>query len=303
MAARTISPLNVVLMLCLITFWGSSFVVVKATLREGLTPIAIATLRFIVAGGLFASALALNKSRNPQYAILVEGKDFPRLLFLGLTGVTFFFVVQYTGIELAGASIAAILVCLISPILISVFSAWIFKEYLMRKNVIGIGLAAVGTFTVIVGGTLSVQGNRADFLFGSSILLLTPLLWAVYTLMGKRILEKYDPFLIVAYVNILGGLCLIPFSLAEGSFHEALTMNISEWSAILYLAITCSLLGYFIWFHVMKQANASVTSSFMFAEPIITVLFATVFLNEHITISTVAGGLAVLAGVYLVTRK
>jgi drug/metabolite transporter (DMT)-like permease len=303
MAARTISPLNVVLMVCLITFWGSSFVVVKATLQEGLTPIAIATLRFIVAGGLFASALALNRSRNPQYRILIEGKDFPRLLLLGLTGVTFFFVVQYTGIELAGASTAAILVCLISPILISVFSAWIFKEYLKTKNVIGIGLAAVGTFTVIVGGTLSVQGNRADFLLGSSILLLTPLLWAVYTLMGKSVLEKYDPFLIVAYVNILGGLCLIPFSLAEGSFYEALTMNISEWSAILYLAITCSLLGYFIWFHVMKQANASVTSSFMFAEPIITVLFATVFLNEHITILTVAGGFAVFAGVYLVTRK
>jgi len=303
MAARTISPLNVVLMLCLITFWGSSFVVVKATLREGLTPIAIATFRFIVAGGLFAITLVINKSRNPEYAILVERKDFPRLLLLGLTGVTFFFVAQYTGIELAGASIAAILVCLISPILISVFSAWIFREYLMMKNVVGIGMAAVGTFIVIVGGTLSVQGNRADFLFGSLVLLLTPVLWAVYTLQGKRVLEKYDPFLVVAYVNILGGLCLIPFSLAEGSFHEAFTMNISEWSAIFYLAVTCSLVGYFIWFHVMKQAKASVTSSFMFAEPVITVLFATIFLNEHITILTVVGGFAVFAGVYLVTRR
>jgi drug/metabolite transporter (DMT)-like permease len=303
MAARTISPLNVVLMVFLITFWGSSFVVVKATLQEGLTPIAIATFRFIVAGGLFAGALALNRSRNPQYAVFVEGKDFLRLLLLGLTGVTFFFVAQYTGIELAGASIAAILVCLLSPILISVFSAWIFKEYLMRRNVIGLGLAAVGTFTVIAGGTLSVQGNRADFLLGSLILLLTPLLWAVYTLMGKRIIEKYDPFLVVAYVNILGGLCLIPFSLAEGSFQEALAMNIGEVSAILYLAITCSLIGYFIWFHVMKQAKASVTSSFMFAEPVVTVLFANLFLKENITILTVAGGLAVFAGVYLVTRK
>jgi drug/metabolite transporter (DMT)-like permease len=303
MAARTISPFNVVLMVCLITFWGSSFVVVKATIQEGLTPIAIATLRFIVAGGLFACALGLNKSRNPQYAILVEGKDFPRFLLLGLTGVTFFFVVQYTGIELAGASIAAILVCLLSPILISVFSAWIFKEYLTRRNVIGIVLAAVGTFTVIVGGALNIQGNRADFLVGSSILLLTPLLWAVYTLTGKRVLEKYDPFLVVAYVNILGGLCLIPFSLAEGSFHETFTMNINEWSAILYLAVTCSLVGYFIWFHVMKQVKAAVTSSFMFAEPIITVLFAMIFLKENITMLTVAGGLAVFAGVYLVTRR
>jgi drug/metabolite transporter (DMT)-like permease len=173
----------------------------------------------------------------------------------------------------------------------------------MAKSVMGIGLAAVGTFAVIVGGTLSVQGNSVDFLLGSAILLLTPLMWSVYTLMGKGILEKYSPFLIVAYVNILGGLCLIPFSLVEGSFREALTMNINEWSAILYLATTCSFLGYFIWFHVMKQSKASVTSSFMFAEPIVTVLFAAVFLKENVTMLSVAGVLAVLAGVYLVTRR
>jgi len=303
MATGTISPSNVVLMVCLITFWGSSFVVVKATLREGLTPIAIATLRFIVAGCLFAGALVLNKSRNPRYAILVEREDFPRFLLLGLTGVTFFFVAQYTGIELAGASIAAILVCLLSPILISIFSAWIFKEYLMEKNIIGIVIAALGTFAVILGGALDVKGNPTNFLVGTSVLLLTPLLWAVYTLAGKGILAKYNPFLVVAYVNILGGLCLVPFSLLEGSLHEAFTMNISEWSAILYLAVTCSLLGYFIWFHVMSQVKAVVTSSFMFAEPVITVLFATAFVNEHITMLTAAGGVAVFAGVCLITRR
>jgi drug/metabolite transporter (DMT)-like permease len=304
MATRTISLFNTVLMLCLITFWGSSFVIVKTTLGEGLTPIAIATFRFLIAGGLFIVALALNKSRNHDYTVLVERKDFLRLLFLGLTGVTFFFAVQYTGIQLASPSIAAILVCLLSPILISVFSARMFKEQLMKKNGLGIGIAAAGTFIVITGGTLSIQGNSTNFLFGSMILLLTPLLWAAYTLMGKKIMEKYDPFLIVAYVNILGGLCLAPFSLAENSFHEAFAMNISEWSAILYLAFTCSLLGYFIWFRVMNQVKASVTSSFMFAEPLITVLFA-IFVGQgqEITLFTVAGGLLIFVGVYLVTRR
>lgn len=303
MAARTISPVNAFLMLCVITFWGSSFVVVKATLQEGLSPMAIATLRFIVAGALFAVALVLNKSRNPKYTIAVERRDLPKLLFLGLTGVTFFFIVQYTGIKLAGASVAAILVCLLSPILISVFSARIFKEYLKTKNVIGIGTAAAGTFTVIVGGALSTGGSNANFLLGSLILLSTPLMWAVYTLMGKRIMQKYNPFLVVAYVNVLGGLCLVPFSLAENSLHEALTMNTSEWAAILYLALTCSLLGYFIWFRVINQVKAAVTSSFMFAEPLITAILATAFKKEPITMPTIAGALLVLAGVYLTTAR
>jgi len=304
MEARIISPINAVLMLCLITFWGSSFVVVKATLREGLTPIAIATFRFLMAGGLFATALAFNKSRNRDFTAFVERRDFLKLLLLALTGVTFFFAAQYTGIQMAGASIAAILVCLLSPILISVFSARMFKEPLTRRHVLGIAIAAAGTFTVMTGGTLGIQGSTMNFLLGSSILLFTPVMWATYTLIGKKVMEKYDPFLVVAYVNILGGLCLIPFSLAENSFHEVFVMNINEWSAILYLAFTCSLLGYFIWFHVMNQVKAAVTSSFMFAEPLITVFFATtIFADEKITLFTVGGSLLIFTGVYLVTRR
>jgi drug/metabolite transporter (DMT)-like permease len=304
MATRVISPTNAALMLCLITFWGSSFVVVKVVLNEGVTPIAIATFRFLMAGAFFFAAIVINKLRDRNYTILVERKDMPKMLLLALTGVTFFFTAQYTGIQMASASIAAILVCLLSPILISVFSARMFKERLMRKNVLGIGIASAGTFAVVTGGTLNVPGGNANFLLGSSILLSTPFMWAVYTLMGKKVMEKYDPFLVVAYVSILGGLCLVPFSLVENSFHEALTLNIGQWSAIFYLAFTCSLLGYFIWFRVMKQAKASVASAFLFAEPVITALFATTFVkDEKITLFTVVGGLLIFTGVYLVTRR
>lgn len=303
MATRAISPTNAFLMVCLIIFWGSSFIVVKAIIGEGFTPIALATFRFLIAGGFFAIALIVKRGRNEECPILIEKGDFPKFLLLSLTGVTFFFTVQYTGIELAGASIAAILVCFLAPILITLFSARLFKEQLTTVNTIGIGIAAAGTITVILGGTLSVNENSTNFLFGSLILLLTPVMWAAYTLMGKRTMDKYDPFLVVAWVNILGGICLIPFSLAESSFQQIPSINLNEWLAILYLASTCSLLGYFIWFHVMKQVKASITSSFLFAEPLITVVFAATFANEPITLFTVAGGFSIFAGVYMATRK
>ena len=197
MTNRAISLFNTFLMLILIIFWGSSFVIVKIALNEGLTPIAIATFRFLIAGGLFLVVLLLKKIRERNCNLLVKRKDAPTLLFLALTGVTFFYAAQYTGIQMASASIAAILVCLLSPIIIAFLSARIFKERLTKKQVFGIGIAAVGTFMVIAGGTLSLSGNK-DFLLGSLILLSTPVLWAAYSLLGKKIMEKYDPFLIVA---------------------------------------------------------------------------------------------------------
>lgn len=302
MTVRAISPFNAFLMLCLITFWGSSFVVVKEVLKEGLTPVSIATFRFLVAGALFLIALFLNRVRQPSYRLLVEKKDIKTLVLLALSGVTLFFLVQYTGISMAGASIASILVCLLAPVLISVFSAWLFRERLKRRQVAGIVGAALGTFTIVAGDVFSSQGNSA-FLQGSLLLLLTPLMWAGYTLLGKKMMEKYDPFLVVAYVSILGGLLLVPFSLAENSFRLISAVSLQGWLFILFLASTCSLLGYYIWFHVMKQVKAAEASSFLFGEPLVTALFAITFIGEKITASVVAGGLLVFVGVVLVTWK
>jgi len=302
MTTRTISLFNALLMLTLIIFWGSSFVVVKIALGEGLTPIAIATFRFLIAGGLFLVALSLRKTREQDYKLLIEKRDVPTLLFLALTGVTFFFTAQYTGIRMAGASIAAILVCLLSPILIAIFSAGMFKEHLAKKQILGIGVAATGTAIVVAGSTLSLSDNR-DFFLGSLILLATPILWAIYSLLGKKITEKYDPFLVVAYVNALGGLCLIFFSLAENSLFQVFSMSLDGWLAILFLSVTCSLLGYYIWFYVMKQVGAAVTSSFLFAGPLITVLFAIAFVGEKITLFIPVGGLLIFTGVYLVSMR
>jgi len=302
MANRSTSLSDATLLIILIVFWGSSFVVVKFALREGLTPFAIATFRFLVAGALFLLALLVEKTRNRNYSLKVELRDVSVLVFLGLTGITLFFAAQYTGIKLAGASIAAILVCLLSPILITSFSAMLFKERLNRRQILGIGVAALGTLAVTVGGTLSMQFNT-DFLLGSLILLATPVLWTAYSLTGKKTIEKYSPFLTVAYVNILGGILLVPFSLAEGSLTQAFSMTATGWSAILYLALTCSLVGYYIWLRSIKTVGAAVTSSFLFAEPLVTVTFAVTLIQEQVTLPIIAGAFLILAGVYLITRK
>ena len=302
METEAISRFDAFLMFVLILFWGSSFVVVKVVLMEGLAPIAIATFRFLVAGGLFLFAILLERKRVKDYGLFVEKKDFPRLILLAFTGVTFFFTAQYTGIKMAGASIAAIFVCLLAPIFITLLSAKFFKEHLVKRQVFGVGMAAVGTFIVIIGGSVSLQTNQQFFL-GSLILLSTPILWATYSLLGKSMMEKYSPFLVVAYVNIFGGLFLIPISLVEGSFSQIFTMSIHGWMAIMFLAVTCSFLGYYIWFYVIKRVGAAVASSFMFAEPLITALFAVAFVGEELSLFVVAGGCLIFIGVYLVTKK
>ncbi len=301
MASHPISRFQILLMVALIVFWGSSFVVVKELLGEGLSPIAVATYRFLIAGALFLIALFVKKRLAPDYNLGVSRKDLLILLALALTGVTFFFTVQYTGIQLAGASIAAILVCLLSPILITVLSARLFGERLKKWQVIGIIVAVAGTLLVVSAGILNLKGNM-QFLVGTLILLSTPVMWAIYSLGGQKIMQKYDAFLVVSYVSLLGGLCLIPFSIADRSLLQIVTLNTNQWLGIIYLSFTCSVLGYYIWFYVLKKVG-STASTFLFAEPLVTSIFAITFVNEVLYPSIVAGGILIFIGVLIVTRK
>jgi drug/metabolite transporter (DMT)-like permease len=203
---------------------------------------------------------------------------------------------------MAGASIAAIFVCLLSPIFIAVGSVVILKERVGKWQVLGIGFAAVGTLIVILGGSVGLQLDSGLF-YGSIILLTTPFLWTFYTLLGKRTVEKYDPILVLTYITVLGGVFLLPFSLAENSILLALSMSTSSWIAIAYLSVTCSLLGYYIWFYSVEKVGATVTSSILFGEPLVTVLLAAAFVGEKITLPIVVGGILIFIGVYLVTKR
>ena len=290
-----------VFLVIMILFWGSSFVVVKLVLKEGLSPVAIATYRFLIAGGIFLILLSFHKENRRMHGFYTS-RDLVTLVLLSLTGVTFYFILQYTGIQMASASIASIFVCLLSPILISVLSTLILKERFTRKHFLGVAVASLGTFMVITGGSLTVQNNLV-FLYGSMLLLITPLLWAIYSILGKKMIETHDPFQVVAYVHVLGGLFLIPFFLYEGSLHLILEMTLRGWIAILFLSIACSVIGYLIWFYAIRELGASVTSSFLFAEPVVTVALGTMFLGESLGIITVLGTALVFLGVYLVVKR
>ena len=188
------TPFQAFLMVLLIVFWGSSFVVVKQLLDVGLTPISVATFRFLLAGALFLGALGIKKYTTPSYRLTVERKDFIVLFVLALIGVTFFFTIQYTGIKMAGASIAAIMVCLLSPILITVFSSKLFGEKLRKRQFFGIGVAAAGTFLVVLADLLNLEGSMT-FLVGTLILLLTPLMWAGYSCWDRKSCRNTTPSL------------------------------------------------------------------------------------------------------------
>nr|MDO8084244.1 DMT family transporter [Candidatus Sigynarchaeum springense]MDO8116736.1 DMT family transporter [Candidatus Sigynarchaeota archaeon] len=292
-----------------IIVWGGSFLVI-GQLVAFATPLTIATWRAFFTSGIFLAIQPYAKIRG-WWQRVNSGKLSPRhrnrstlfIVIAGLSGVGFYFPVQYGAVELAGPSIAALMVCLGSPVIIIGLSALIFKERVGWKGGVGLLLASFGALLIITGGDLSTLTPRSSNFFGNLLVLLTPVLWSTFSISSKKAHEFETPLKTIALTMHVGTAVLVLFSL--------ISQDVVNWGValqhpvfhlgMLYISLGCSVYGYFAWNVALSKLPAGSVGSFLYVEPFITVFFAWTrgqFISPH----AILGGVIVFFSLILITR-
>ncbi len=279
-----------------ILIWGNSFVVVQIAINDGASPIIIAMSRFLVASSIFGVYFVVKRPRLP------EMHDLRMFVFLAFIGVGIYYVFQYYGVQLAGPAISSILVTLLCPIMIFSMSFFRLGERLAALQKIGLVVSAVGSFFVITNGNLAFIENWQGII-GGSFGVICAVLWAVYTVEGKRLVRKYEPFTATAYVSLMGTAMLAPFALLDVAFYGPPAIPLTMIVAALYLGVLCTAVGYVLWFKALTGLTASSTGATLYAEPVVTIIFAWILLGSGIGWTAAVGGVLVLVGVLLVSRR
>jgi drug/metabolite transporter (DMT)-like permease len=289
----TRQPALAMLLLSLVAIiWGGSFIAARVALRE-LSPIALATIRFLLAAAMFIPLLVA----SPRYR--APWRSIPRLAGFGLLSVTFYFIFQYNGVARTSASLSAIVIAL-SP-LATILMSWTFlHERLDRWQSLGVLLATAGAVVLVTRGAVEVGG--AGYWLGILYLFLNVLAWGLYNILGKRALESQHPMTLTAYMTILGALCLVPFAIADGGLTSVASLSSSTWLAIGYLVVLCSVFAYAAYNYALRSLPASQAGVFQFLNPVAASLLAGILLGEPLTLITAIGGGMAIAGVYLANR-
>jgi drug/metabolite transporter (DMT)-like permease len=276
-------------------FWGTSWAASKIGLRE-LMPLHLAVLRFILASIIF---FCLVKIFYKNYHI--DKKDKIRIWFLGLLGVVIYFFVQYTGLNMT-TTVNSSIIMATSPIFTMLLSTKVFhQEELTYNSVFGALVAFFGVFLVFTGGKGIMIGGST--LVGDLLLLLNSGIWAIFTVLGKNVVDKYDPFVVIAHAYIYGTITLLPIAFTPAFINDLKTASISTWSAALYLALFCSVYSYYMWYKGIKIIGAPKTAMFNYLNPVVAVTIGILFLKEEGSIYTLIGGILVFIGVYITSTK
>lgn len=270
--------------------WGLSFVAASMVLKT-LSPVTLATLRFILASLLFAPVIASDALKGA----LPSSVDLKEMALLGFLSISLYFWLQYTGVKYAGAGVSALLVVGFIPILTGEASSIILKESMGRGRFLG---AATGFLGVAIVTLPKLTGVHVDtgFLFGVACLLGNAVCWSLYSTLSRRLMQRTGrPAFVTSYVTLFGALFLIPLSLTSdwGSL-GALTVN--QWVSVLYLAVVCSGGGYLLWNFALSRLESVRAAVWLYLEPVAAFLGEAVILGTVPDAVTAAGGVLVLLG-------
>jgi drug/metabolite transporter (DMT)-like permease len=278
-----------------VVFWGLSFVATKAALREVSPPTLIA-VRFALGVALLLILLARRGERPwpPRDA-------WAGLALMGFVGVLVHQGLQAVGLTLTTAAKTGWLIGL-TPVWSAVLAALVLRERFDAAKAGGLALGFAGATLVVTGGrslgeVLALPATRGDLL-----ILASTLNWAVYTVLGHGLLRRLGALQATAGALTFGWLMVLPWFAARQGWRELTGLSPTAWAAIAFLGIACSGLGYLFWYGALEHVEASQVASLLYLEPLITLAAAVWLLGEPVRVTTVAGGLVLLAGVLIVQQ-
>ncbi|MCX6822195.1 MAG: DMT family transporter [Candidatus Aenigmarchaeota archaeon] len=274
--------------------WGSTFVAVKDLLKE-MNPILLVFTRFAIASVIFLPLIKFSSKKTEK----MTKNEFLKLILLGFFGITLLYIFQYVGVNYTTATISSVII-MFDPVIIIILSSIFLNEVFKKKKIIGVLLALLGSFILITNGDFNFSAHLNDFI-GSFFVILGELCWCSYVILGKKILSKYSPMLVIGYSTIFGTIFLFPIAVVLTPIFTLPTVSLLNWTLILYLAVS-GIVAYFFWFYALKKLYASKVSMFEYLIPVFSIIMAAIFLKEIITVYIVLGGVAVILGINLVQR-
>jgi len=279
-----------------IAFWGASFVATKVALRE-LSPITIIVIRFAL--GLVTLALIVSLKHEWKS---IPFRDLGWFLFLGFNGIFVHQLLQVNGLVSTSAINTGWMVAL-TPIF-AVLLAWaLLREVLGLAQLAGFALAVAGTLLVVSRGELMSGGIGLPATRGDLLAFLSAPNWAIFSVLSKRVLTRYPPSLMMTGTMGLGWLMLLPLFVGSRGWQELTGLVVDSWAALLFLGLFCSGIAYAFWYDALEAAGAGQVASFLYLEPLVTLVVATLLLDERPALATLLGGGLILTGVWLVNRR
>jgi drug/metabolite transporter (DMT)-like permease len=267
--------------------WGTSFPAIKIGLQY-VDAYMFAFLRFFLAAFIVFIILLFKKKLDFKV-----GRN-RTIWFLGIiNGIGYLF--QYVGMSFTSASKTSLLVNL-NAIWVAILSYFMFKESLGNKKMIGILFGILGVFLITTN--LNFSSLAQGVIMGDLFVLSSGIVWAFFVVYNKKLVSSAEnTFESIAWVLFITVLPIIPFiSLSKNA---SLFLPLEAWLAIIYTAVFCWIIPYYLWMEGLKHISPVTSTIILLIEIIVAVAISSIVLNEIFTLISGIGAIFILLAIIL----
>ncbi|MGM7635726.1 DMT family transporter [Bacillus sp. Hm123] len=268
--------------------WSSAAIATKFGLHS-TTPLALATIRLLLAGSLLFVYIYLVK-KTYRWPRLHEWKP---LIILGVLNTTIYLGAIFWALKSISAGLFNLFVT-VNPFIVALLSCIWLKRQVTLKEWLGMIIAGIG---LIIATWPSLSTSEAT-ISGLIILGIGMLAMAVGSVYFKKVKLDLPNIVINTWQVIIGGVLLVPITYTLES--ETYFLHIDNYllGSLSWLVLIISIATMLLWFYLLKQ-DAVKANNWLFLTPIFGYLLAAIFLNEAITIFDITATFFVLTGLLL----
>lgn len=235
----------------------------------------------------------LLKKREEIFKISI--KDFG-ICFIGGTLLAFHFVTWFT--SLSYTSVASSLVLVTShPLLIISLTIFMHKEYVSKKEIIGVLIAFLGCI-VISGGDYRFLGKA---LYGDFLAFLGAAFMAFYILIGRKMRSRISA---AVYIFLVYLSCWIVLAICVIITNTPLyPYTFTDYLSFLGLAWICHIFGHGVFNWALAYVSPVYVSTAIIAEVVGSILLAIILFGEMPTLWQMLGGIITISGIFYYSRN
>lgn len=282
--------------------YGANHVLAKGVMPNYLKPSAFIFLRAFGATLLFWLVKFLFVKEK------VERKDLFRLAACGMFGVAVNQLFFFNGLSMTSPVNTGIIMT-INPILVVILSFFILKEQITLRRSVGILIGGTGAVLL----TLTAGAAQGDSIMGDLFIFINATSYALYLVLVKPLMKKYAPLTVITYVFTFGltFVTLYPPTLMEMTEVDFSAMPSSVIYIIIFVVVAVTFLTYLLTVFGLKYVSASVSSAYIYLQPILVMLFAVTFSSMGIaedytgtiTLEKIGYMLLIFLGVYITSSS
>lgn len=280
--------------------YGANHIIAKGVMPNKIGPSAFVFLRILGASLLFWIIKSFIKEK-------VDKKDFPLLILCGLLGVASNQLLFFHGLNLTSPIDASIIITAV-PVMVLIFSAFLLKEKITTNKLIGITIGAIGAILLIWYGK---KAEGTSSVLGNIYVLLNACSYALYMVLVKPLMKKYNPITIISWAFLFGFIFMFPFGIQDitTTNFEAFTLN--TYLAVAFVVLGTTFLAYLFNIYALSKVSPSISGSYIYLQPVVSFIMVSLYAfvlgyNEYsqdINLIKIISCLMVVVGVYMISKK